>query len=279
MNNIIRKLAVVFDLSILPKSVCRNRALLWQLIRRNVAMRYRGSMLGLLWSFVQPLLMLCVYTFVFSIVFKARWGVNVEDSQGKFAIILFCGLALYSIFAESVNGGCSVITCNPNFVKKVIFPLEILPLAQCISSFILGSVWFILLFAGTVLVFRTVSFTMLLLPLILIPLFLFSAGIAYFAASLGVYVKDTAYVIQVILQVLFFMTPIFYPIEAVPEKYRWPLEINPLTVLIEQARKVFLYDSLPDWSFLGIATLSSLLVFHMGFIWFFKTKKGFSDVL
>ncbi len=273
------KLKPIFDLTALPESIRRNRTLLKQLVKRNIASRYRGSMLGLLWSFVQPLMMLCVYTFVFSVVFKARWGVEAGGGKGSFAIIMFCGMALFSIFSESVNGNCSIIVGNPNFVKKVIFPLEILPVSQAMASFMLGTVWFVLLFLGTIFIYGNISFTMLLLPLVLIPLFLFTLGVSYFVASCGVYIRDTAYVVGVVLQILFFMTPIFYPLDAVPERFRWPLRLNPLTVLIEEARKVFLYGTLPDWKFLGAAFAVSVIVLHLGFVWFNKTKKGFADVL
>ena len=278
-NSLADKLLKIFDITLLPKIVWINGNLLKQFVLRNIISRYRGSFLGLVWSFIQPLMMLCVYTFVFSVVFKARWGVDTGGSRGAFAIIMFCGMALYNIFAESVSICCGVIVSNPNFVKKVIFPLEILPLAQTVSTFILGTVWFILLFLGTIFIFGKLSFTMLLLPLVLLPLFLFALGISYFVASLGVYVRDTSYVIQVVLQILFFMTPIFYPIQAVPERFRWPLQLNPLTVLIEEARKVFLYGQLPDWKFLGLAFLVSLIVLQLGFVWFSRTKKGFADVL
>lgn len=272
-------LGEVFDISAPYRVIVRNRSLLWQFVKRNIAARYRGSMLGLVWSFVQPLMMLCVYTFVFSIVLKAKWGMDTGDSKGAFAIIMFCGMALYNIFAECVAGSCGVVLSNPNLVKKVIFPLEVLPLAQTFSTFILSIVWFILLFLGVIFIYGELSFTMLLLPLVLIPLFLFTQGISYFVASLGVYVRDTSYVVQVILQILFFMTPIFYPIAIVPKQYRWPLEANPLTILIEQARNVFLYGKLPDWTFLGIAFLISAVVLQLGFVWFSRTKKGFADVL
>ncbi len=274
-----RLLKEVLDISAPWRVVLRNRSLLWQFVKRNVAVRYRGSMLGLVWSFVQPLMMLCVYTFVFSIVLKARWGMGTGDSKGAFAIIMFCGMALYNIFAECVASSCGVVVANPNLVKKVIFPLEVLPLAQTFSTFILSTVWFILLFLGAIFIYGKVSLTMLLLPLVLFPLFLFTQGISYFVASLGVYVRDTSYVVQVILQILFFMTPIFYPITVVPKQYRWPLEANPLTILIEQARNVFLYGRLPDWTFLGIAFLISVIVLQLGFVWFSRTKKGFADVL
>ena len=269
----------VLDFRRLPMIAAANRSLLWQFVKRSVSARYKGSVLGLFWSFVHPMMMLCVYTFVFSVVFKSRWGIDTGGGRGAFAIIMFCGLAMFNIFSEAVNLNCGIVVGNPNLVKKVIFPLEILPLSQAIASFAVGMVWFLLLFLGTVFVFGKISFTMLLLPLILFPLFLFTLGVSFFVSSLSVYVRDTPYLVGVLLQILFFMTPIFYPIAAIPERFRWPLRLNPLTLLIEEARKVFLYGELPDWRFLGAAFLISLLVLHLGFLWFHKTKKGFADVL
>ena len=269
----------VLDFRRLPEIAVSNRTLLWQFVKRSVSARYKGSMLGIFWSFVQPMMMLCVYTFVFSVVFKSRWGVDMEGGRGSFAIIMFCGLALFNLFSEAVTLNSGIIVSNPNLVKKVIFPLEILPLSQTIATFAVGMVWFLLLFFGTVFIFGKLSFTMLLLPLILVPLFLFTLGVSFFTASLGVYVRDTSYAVGVVLQILFFMTPIFYPVSAIPERFRWPILLNPLTLLIEEARKVFLYGELPDWRFLGAAFLISLLVLHLGFLWFHKTKKGFADVL
>ena len=275
----LNKLLYILDFRRLPAIAVANRSLLWQFVKRNILARYRGSFLGILWSFVHPLMMLCVYTFVFSVVFKARWGVDTGGGRGSFAIIMFCGMAMFNTFAESVNLNCGIVVSNTNLVKKVIFPLEILPLSQTIATFAVGMVWFLLLFLGAVFIFGNLSFTMLLLPLVLIPLFLFSLGVSFFAASLGVYVRDTSYAVGVVLQILFFVTPIFYPVSAIPERFRWPIQLNPLTLLIEEARKVFLYGELPDWRFLGVAFLISLLVLHLGFLWFQKTKKGFADVL
>ena len=269
----------ILDFRLLPEIAASNRTLLWQFVKRSVSARYKGSMLGIFWSFVQPMMMLCVYTFVFSVVFRSRWGVGEGGGRGSFAIIMFCGLALFNLFSEAVTLNSGIVVSNPNLVKKVIFPLEILPLSQTIASFAVGMVWFLLLFLGAVFVFGKLSFTMLLLPLILVPLFLFTLGVSFFTASLGVYVRDTPYAVGVVLQILFFMTPIFYPVSAIPERFRWPILLNPLTLLIEEARKVFLYGELPDWRFLGAAFLISLLVLHLGFLWFHKTKKGFADVL
>ena len=275
----LRKLLSLFNVFAIPRIIIRNRSLLWQMTKRNIEVRYKGSALGLVWSFVQPLMMLTVYTFVFSVVFKARWGVDTSGGKGAFAVIMFCGMAMYNLFSEAVCGSCGSIAGNPNFVKKVIFPLEILPLAQTLSTFILGLAWFILLFFGAVFILGKIGLTMLLLPIVLVPLMLFTLGIAYLVAALGVYVRDTQYVIGVILQILFFMTPIFYPIDAVPEQFRVWLQMNPLTVMIEQGRNVFLYGRLPDWGYLGIAVLVSLAVLQLGYFFFTRTKRGFADVL
>ena len=274
-----KRLLFILDFTLLPKAVINHWSLLKQLIIRNIESRYRGSMLGLLWSFAQPLLMLCVYTFVFSVVFKIRWGMETAGSRSAFAMIMFCGMAMYNVFAESLTANCGIVLANVNFVKKVIFPLEILPLAQTVASFTLGLVWFFLLFIGTIFFFGEVSFTMLLLPVILLDLFLFTLGLSYFLASLGVYVRDMLYALGVVLQILFFMTPIFYSINMVPERYRWLLQINPLTTMVEEARKVFLYGQLPNWTFLAISFVVSIIVCQLGIAWFTKTKKGFSDVL
>ena len=272
------KIFRLFDISLLARIICNHHSLLLQLVRRNIDSRYRGAFLGLLWSFVQPLLMLSVYTFVFSVIFKPRWGVG-DGGRGSFAIVMLCGMSLFHVFSETLTSCSRLIVSRPNFVKKVIFPLEILPLAQTMSIFILGGVWVILLFFGAVFIIGKISFTMLLLPLVLIPFFLFTLGIAFFIASLGVYIRDTPHLLGVILQILFYMTPIFYPMQAVPERFRWVMTLNPLALMIDEARKLFLYGRLPDWGILGILFLISVLVMQLGLIWFIKTKKGFADVI
>lgn len=223
--------------------------------------------------------MLCVYTFVFSIIFKARWGTDIGDSQSAFALIMFCGMAVYNIFSESVALSVGVITGNPNLVKKVIFPLELLPLAQVISSTILSVPWFLLLILGTVIIFGQIHLTVLLLPVVLLPVVFVALGASYLVASLGVFFRDMQYIVGVFLQILFFLTPIFYPISAIPEKYRWILEGNPMSFIIEYCRNVLIFGKMPVWGNYGLALLLSLLALQFGFFWFHKTKKGFADVL
>lgn len=258
----------------------RNRSLLRQMLLRDLSARYKGSMLGFVWSFAHPLMMLCVYTFVFGIVFKARWGVEAfEDNRAAFPLIMFCGMAVFNIFSESVNRSTSVIVNNPGYVKKVIFPLELLPLCNVITAFLFGLAWFALLLIGVVLLLGHLSWTMLLLPVTLVPLVLFSAGTAFFVASLGVYLRDVQQLVGIVTQVLFFMTPIFYPVSIVPENLRWILEINPLSPLVEQTRRLFLYAQAPDPAICMLMFVVSWGVFQLGMMWFLKTKKGFADVL
>lgn len=260
--------------------VVRHWDLLRQMLRRNIAMRYRGSVLGLVWSFILPLVMLAVYTFVFGVVFKARWGIeSLEGNRAAFPLIMFCGMAVFNIFSESVNAGTSAVLGNPNYVKKVIFPLELLPLCSVLTAFAFGLAWFLLLLLGAALFLGQLSWTILLLPLTMIPLLLFSSGMAFLVSSLGVYLRDMQQLVGIATQVLFFMTPIFYPITLVPEKVRWVLYLNPMTTLVEQTRQILLYGQTPDpWACIAVFVFSAC-VFQLGLIWFTKTKKGFADVL
>lgn len=261
------------------KSVWHNRQLIWQMTRRDVVGRYRGSLMGLAWSFLNPVLMLFVYTFVFSVVFKARWGVGGEESRADFAIILFVGMIVHGLFAECINRAPGLILSNVNYVKKVVFPLEILPwvaLGSALFNCLVST--FVLLLAQLVInhVFHWHS---ILFPLVLLPLIFASMGFAWFLASLGVFVRDIGQVTGIITTVLMFMSPVFYPVSALPDKYRALLQINPLTLIIEESRKVLVFGTLPDWSALSVALLAGLGIASAGFWWFQKTRKGFADVL
>lgn len=259
-------------------SLWRQRALAGALIRREVIGRYRGSMLGILWSFFHPLFMLTVYTFVFSVVFKARWTAGSE-SKTEFALVLFAGLMVFSLFAECVNRAPGLILSNVNYVKKVVFPLEILPWVG------LGAALFHLLISLMVwLVFYMIFFgmpqaTALLLPVVFLPLVLLTLGVSWFLASLGVYLRDVAQFIGVITTSLMFLSPIFYPATALPDNYRFLIYMNPLTPVIEQTRNVLYWGTLPDFAMLSAYIAVSLIVAWLGFVWFQKTRKGFADVI
>jgi lipopolysaccharide transport system permease protein len=255
------------------------RDLLRQLIIRNVQLRYKGTAMGLIWMVVTPLIMLTVYTFVFSVVFKARWGTDFGDSKAAFALIIFCGMAVFNIFSESIIGSVSCISGNPNYVKKVVFPLEILPVSLVFSSMFFGLVSLAILLTGVAVFLHTLSITVICLPLVLIPLLLLSCGISWLVASLGVYIRDLTHIVGIVIQVLFFMTPIFYNNDMVPEKFSFILNLNPLTPVVQMARSIFIYSKWPDINSFFMAIAGSLVVFQMGYAWFMKTKRGFADVV
>jgi lipopolysaccharide transport system permease protein len=264
------------------KLISENRELLRQLVKRNIYGRYRGTAGGLAWSVMQPLLMLAVYTFIFSVVFKSRWGTLPSggiDGSYSYSVIMFCGMTVFSVFSESITAAPMLIVSNPNYVKKIIFPIEILPIAQVISSTIINLIWMAILFIGAVFLLKSLYWTMLLLPIIFIPFLFFTTGLSFFVASLGVYFRDLAHVNGIIVQILFLLTPIFYSTQMVPEKFQFFLKLNPLTWIVEETRAVFLFKQLPNWDAIIVIIIISFLTFQLGYVWLNKTKKGFADVL
>ena len=259
-------------------SLWRNRQLLVQLTKRDVLGRYRGSMMGLAWSFFNPLIMLAVYTFVFSVIFKARWSVAGEDKV-NFAIILFVGLIVHGLFAECINRAPTLILSNSNYVKKVVFPLEILPSVALGSALFHAGVSLIVLLIVQLLVNHTLPWTVVIFPLILLPLLLATMGFAWLLSALGVYVRDIGQSTSILTTVLMFLSPLFYPVSALPEKYRLWLHLNPLTFIIEESRNVLIFGKTPNWVGWALAVLASFLISTAGFWWFQKTRKGFADVL
>ena len=260
-------------------SLLINRSLLKRLIQREVIGRYRGSALGILWSFIQPLFMLAVYTFVFSIVFKARWGASVSHSKTEFALVLFSGLMIFNLFAECINKSPTLILSNVNYVKKVIFPLEILPwvtLGSAIFHFLVSlGVWLV----AYSLLIGVPQATIIYLPLVLLPLLFFTMGLSWILASFGVYLRDVSQFIGILVTTLLFLSPIFYPVSALPVEYQPLLLLNPLTIVIEQTRDVLVWGKAINWLTWAYYLGASMLISWMGFAWFAKTRKGFADVL
>jgi lipopolysaccharide transport system permease protein len=259
-------------------SFWRHRGLVAQLTLREVAGRYRGSVLGLVWSFFHPLLMLAAYTFVFSVVFQARWG-GQGDSKFEFALVLFAGLMVYSLFAECLNRAPGLIVGNVNYVKKVVFPLEVLPFVALGSAMFHLLISLLVWIAAYLLMFGLPPLTALLFPLILSPLVFFTLGLSWMLASLGVYLRDVTQIVGVLTSVLMFVTPIFYPLDMLPADLRQWLALNPLAPLVAWVRDVLMWGKTPDWSSFAAFLLASLAVAWGGFMWFQKTRKGFADVL
>lgn len=267
------------SLTALVRSLWGNRELISRLSRREVVGRYRGSIIGLLWSFLNPLFMLMVYTFVFSVVFKARWGVGEGETKFQFAVVLFAGLMVHGLFAEVLNRAPNLILSNVSYVKKVLFPLEILPGIVMGAALFHTMISLIVLLVAYTLFYGYLQWTAILIPFVLLPLIILTLGLAWMLASLGVFLRDVGQTINIITMVLLFLSPVFYPLTAMPSEFHPLIMANPLTFIIEQAREVLIWGRLPDWIGLGIYTLIAISVAWSGFAWFQKTRKGFADVL
>jgi len=260
-------------------SLWRNRRLILELTRREIASRYRGSLMGLAWSFVTPMILLAVYTFVFSVVFKARWGEGVGATNADFAIILFAGMIIFGLFSEMFNRAPSLIISNINYVKKVVFPLEILPWVTMGSALFYSVTSLIVLLAVQLLVKGSIPWTVIYFPLVLLPLIFASIGVAWFLASLGVYIRDIGQMTSVLTTILMFVSAVFYPISSLPTEYQYWLRLNPLAMIITEGRKVLVFGEVPDWVALIIELSLGFFIAVSGFWWFQKTRKGFADVL
>lgn len=257
----------------------RNRSLIGTLTKREVIGRYRGSIMGMAWSLFNPILMLFVYTFMFSEVFKMRWRVGGEENQVAFAIVLFVGMIVHGLFAECINRAPSLIMSNVNYVKKVIFPLEILPIVAMGSALFHALISMMVLLCAILVLGSGISLTALFFPLVIFPLVLATLGLAWFLAALGVYVRDIAQITGLFTTVMLFLSPVFYPLSALPEKYQIWMQLNPLTFIIEEARQVLIFDHMPNFTGWLMYLLVSSVIAWLGFAWFQKARKGFADVL
>ena len=257
----------------------KNRSLLWRLVEREVLGRYRGSLIGWGWTFLQPLLMLLVYTFVFSQVFVSRWGGEQQGGPLAFAVNLFAGLVVFNLFSECCNKAPSLVIDNPNYVKKVIFPLEILSGVSVGSASFHAVTSLVILVIFELLAFHTLPFTILLLPLVWLPLILGCLGISWVLAALAVFLRDINQIVQVVVSMLMFLSPVFFPTSALPPHWRPFLNLNPLAQVIEETRRVAIEGMPPDLTYLLVGTLAGLLIAELGCRFFQRAKRAFADVL
>lgn len=261
-------------------SLIQHGQLIYQLTKRDVIGRYKGSIMGILWSVILPIMMLSIYTFVFSSVFKARWpGQGEDESKMQFAIILFAGLIVYNLFAEVISKAPGLIISNVNYVKKVVFPLEILSVSVMLSALFNFCINVAVLLVAFLFFNGYLHWTVFWIPVIFLPLIVFTLGISWFVASLSVFMRDIQQVIGVLLTVTMFLSPIFYPVSAIPERLKFFLLFNPLAFIIEQSRQVIVWGRMPDLLGLTCYMLLAMLTMKLGFFWFQKTRKGFADVL
>lgn len=268
------------SLSSLVRSLWGNRQLIVQMTKREVLGRYQGSAMGLAWSFFNPVFMLLVYTFVFSEIFKFRWSEDGGDaSRAQFALVLFVGMIVLSLFSEVINRAPALVVANVNYVKKVVFPIEVLPVVAMGTSLFHSLISLGVLLAAFGLFSGYLNWTAVFIPLVLLPLIILTLGLAWILASLGVFLRDVGHTVAIVTTVLLFLSPVFYPLAAVPERFRPIIMANPLTFIIEQGREVLIWGHLPNYLGLGIYTLLATAVAWIGYAWFQKTRKGFADVI
>jgi lipopolysaccharide transport system permease protein len=270
------------DSSAMPQEMIssswKNKGLISSLSKREVLGRYRGSFFGIFWSFFNPMFMLAIYSFVFGEIFNSRWA-GGSGSKGEFALILFAGLILFNFFAECLSRAPGLILSNVNYVKKVVFPLEIFPWVVVASALFHAAVSLLVWFVAYFVMFGIPQWTVVFLPLVFIPLILLTAGLTWLLSSLGVFLRDIGQVIGILLTAMMFLSPLFFPLSSMPDSFQSLLMLNPLTIPILQIREVMFWGREPDWTLLGAYTGVSLVLSWIFFAFFQKSRKGFADVI
>lgn len=260
-------------------SLYNHRQLIYEMTRRDVLGRYKGSVLGIFWSLVQPLLMLAIYTFVFSHIFKARWTGDEGQSQLFFAVNLFSGLLVFNIFSECLTRAPAAILSHASLVNRVIFPLEILPVINLLSAVFHASISLSVLLAAIFVTLGGLHSATFLLPLILLPFLLLTLGLSWGLAATGVYLRDISQTINLVVTALLFLSPVFFPLTALPEHWQFIASFNPLSLPIEQVRQLLIHGIQPNWIQLFVYTNLAMLIALSGFAAFQKLRNGFADVI
>lgn len=259
------------------RAVADHRGLLRALTQREVEVRYRGTVLGLMWAVVYPLTMLAVYTFLFGVIFKARWPGTADLPD--FVLMLYCGLVTYSIVSETLTRAPVAVLSQPNYVKKVVFPLELLPLSHLGAALVNAAIGFGLLVVFVLVQKHSLSPSGLTVPLVVAPLALLVAGLAWFLSAIGVFFRDIGQVINVVMTMLLSLSPVFYPVSAAPEFVQRLIYLNPLTYPIEEVRRVLVLGYWPQWDMWALYTVIAALIAASGLWVFQNTRAAFADVV
>ncbi|PYS91967.1 MAG: sugar ABC transporter permease [Acidobacteria bacterium] len=255
----------------------RRFELIESLVRRELAARYRGSVLGLVWTVLTPAVMIAIYTFIFAGIFGARFG--ARGTTWDYALYLFCGLLPWIAFQESVQTAANVVVAHANLVKRVVFPLEALPVAQVLAALVTQVCGTLVLLVATLIIHRELHATLAWWPVLVVPQVLATLGAAWLVASLGVFLRDTGQALGLLLIAWMFLTPIIYPETVVPARYQTFIKLNPFTPLVRSYRRILLEGAPPDWGGLLYFTLFALALFILGYWWFAKTRRNFADVI
>ncbi|MDD5373382.1 MAG: ABC transporter permease [Sulfurimonas sp.] len=253
--------------------------LIKELSVREIYSKYKGSLLGIFWAVLTPLAMLFVFSFVFGEIFRAKWPGSESGSKAEFAINLYIGLSVFWFFADVLGKAPSLIVSVPNFVKKVVFPLEILPVVSLLSALFHLCINIVIITAAVLITKGGIPLSVVVLPIVMVVTFPLLAGAGLLFGALGVYARDIATVMGVVINMLMFLSPVFYPLSAIPQNLQWLFELNPVTLIIESCRGAFMYGVYPEWGKLGVYLVCSLLVWFLGYKVFNATRGGFGDVI
>ena len=254
-----------------------HRDLVKSLVRRDLSNRYKGSMMGLLWAILTPAVQLVIFTLIFAGILKARFP--HQRSELGFAVYLFCGMLPWLAFSEAVQRATTSLTENVNLVKRVVFPIEALPVDLVFSALVQQLIGTGILLIAALLLEHALNLTTLLLPLLLLPQILLTLGLSWLVASLGAFLRDTSQFTQLFLMVWLYLTPIYYPEEMIPPRFHWISQLNPMAPLIRSYRRILLEGQWPDWQGLAFTLMFALVCFVLGYWWFERTKKAFADIL
>lgn len=257
------------------KNLYNQRYLLGQLVKRDVLLRYRGAMFGVAWIFLSPLIMLAIFAFVFGHIFQSRWP---EQPEGMpFWLMLFVGLIVFNLFAETVSRSPTTVRSYPSYVKKIIFPVEILPLVP-LGAGLVHAAFNLLILAAALAWTGHLSVGILLFPLLIVPVLLLGMGLAWFLAAWGVFIKDMNQIVPLFVQMLMFLSPVFYPASAVPAFLRPIYALNPLGAVIETARTAILGQPI-SWSAWFAALACGMVATLLGLAFFNHARDEFADAL
>ncbi len=254
------------------------RYLIGQLAWRETQARYRGSWLGALWTLLEPLLLFLLYTLVFTVVFQVRWG-SGEENRAVYGINLFAGLVIYNLFADCLSSAPTLILGHASLVKKTVFPLETLPVARLVASLVHASFGLLILLAAVPAVIGRLPWTVVLLPVLLVPLALFLLALIFVFSALGVFVQDLSTVVRLLVMGAMFLSPVFYPVSRLPEAWQPLLAVNPLTYFIEEFRSLVIECALPQWGAALLAWVLCGLAAWLGLLVFMRCRRAFADVM
>lgn len=267
------------DLGSFFRSVVTNRELIVRLSARELTQRFQGSLLGVAWMVLVPLLTATIYTFVFSAVFQTRWLGTAQTGPFDFAILLLVGMSVHSVFAEAVGRAPTIIISHANYVTKVVFPIEILPVVAALTSVMNALVTMTIVVIGQLLLKGVFHWTVIFWPVVMAPYLIFVVALVIFFTACGVFLRDLSQIVALLVMATLFLTPIFYPLDAVPGNFRLLMRFNPLTSIVEQSRTVIVFGGMPDFVSLGIYTLCALGALAAAFWLFQRLRSGFADVI